>query len=232
LIFARRGILILHRHAQVRFYEIPENVETGRWNYRELYSIYTPSAQAGLLRADIDGDGHADILCGNYWLRSPETAGGSWRLFAINQWWDGPRSAMLRTAMTKPPETPFPVLFAAQMEASPAKLAWFERPPDPRQLWIESPLETIPPLRRPQAMTVADLNGDLRPDLLIGENAGARSRMLIYWALGGGKYQAIRVDVLDPVHQFFVTDADADSDLDIVGLGRNRVWVWLAQRRK
>ena len=42
------------------------------WPYREIYSIYTPSQQTGLSMRDIDGDGRIDILCGNYWIQSPE----------------------------------------------------------------------------------------------------------------------------------------------------------------
>ena len=36
-----------------------------------VYSFYTPSRQAGLLLADVDGDGLTDIFAGNYWIRSP-----------------------------------------------------------------------------------------------------------------------------------------------------------------
>jgi hypothetical protein len=58
-LFGRRGILVVHRHAQVRFYEIPHRA-SNRWPMREIYSFYTPSDQGGLLRADVDGDGRQD----------------------------------------------------------------------------------------------------------------------------------------------------------------------------
>ncbi len=231
LMFGKRGVLIIHRFAQVRFYEVPESGD-GPWPYREIYSIYTPSDQGGLLRADVDGDGQTDIVTGNYWLRSPESADGQWRLFAINKWWEKQRSAMLRLAMAKPDDTPFPILFAAEAEARPARLAWFERPADPTQFWNQTALDTLPPLGRPAAMLAADLNGDMKPDLLVGENSGARSRLLVYWGLGGGSYQGTRVDQMTGVTGLWTLDIDADGDPDIVGLSRNRVFLWRNQRRR
>jgi hypothetical protein len=231
LLFGRRGILILHRYSQVRFYEIPEAL-ADPWPYREIYSIYTPSDQGGLLRADIDGDGNTDIVAGNYWLRSPANFEASWRLFAINKWWEQPRSAMLRLAMAQPDDSSHPILFAAQSEARSARLAWFERPPDPTQFWNQTLLETMPPVSRPAAILTADFNGDLRPDLLVGENNGANSRLLLFAGLGGGAFQGTRVDVMPGVTGLWTLDIDADGDLDVVGLARDRVLLWRNQRRK
>jgi hypothetical protein len=227
--FGKRGVLLIHRQSQVRFYEIPRN-PLERWPYQEIYSIYTPSAQGGLLRADIDADGETDILAGNYWIQSPPSADLSWRLFAINNWWQGPRSAMLRLALARPSGSAAPVLFAAQSEASPARLAWFEPPPDRKQMWTESPLEAIPPLRPIGAIAVADLNGDLRPDLAAAENDGEGSRLLVYWSLGGGRYQATRIDVTSGLIGLWAFDYDGDGRTDLIGLGPHSLSIWKNQR--
>ena len=71
VLLGRRGVLLIHKHAQVRFYE-PGRDPAAPWHATDLYSIYTPSWQGGLRLADIDRDGRTDILCGNYWIRSPE----------------------------------------------------------------------------------------------------------------------------------------------------------------
>jgi hypothetical protein len=55
-LLGHRGFLMIHRFMQVRFYEPPAN-RGGPWTFTDLYSIYTPSKQTGLLLADIDGDG-------------------------------------------------------------------------------------------------------------------------------------------------------------------------------
>jgi len=230
-LFGKSGVLVVHRESQIRFYEAPSKKE-GRWPYREIYSIYTPSAQGGLLRADVDGNGHGDILCGNYWLQSPEMPEGPWKLFAIHNWWEKEQSAMVGLAQARTLETPFPVLFAAQRAESPARVAWFERPRDLQQMWNETRLEAIPPIRRIGALAVADLNGDLRPDLALAENDGDGSRLLIYWAIGGSRYQGTRIDLTPGLMGLWATDYDGDGDLDLFGLGRQTYMAWKNQRLK
>ena len=70
-LLGHRGVLVVHKQMQVRFYEIPRD-PTQPWPAQDLYSFYTPSREGGLGLADIDGDGLPDILCGNDWIRSPK----------------------------------------------------------------------------------------------------------------------------------------------------------------
>ena len=162
-LLGHRGVVLIHRQMQVRFYEIPER-PAASWHGRDLYSFYTPSREGGLALADIDGDGLTDILAGNYWIRSPRAWDLPWRLFAINTWSEQENSAMLRLAWRAP------MLYAAQREMSPARLAWFERPADPTQLWpehrIEGPWERV-------NLEAADFDGDGSPDLLVSGSEGA-----------------------------------------------------------
>ena len=80
-LFGRKGVLVIQRYMQVRFYE---RSDSSPWPHREIYSIYTPSQQTGLSLRDIDGDGRVDILCGNYWIQSPDRFELPWHIFAIN----------------------------------------------------------------------------------------------------------------------------------------------------
>jgi hypothetical protein len=163
-LFGLRGVLIVHRHAQVRFYEAPKG-GSGPWQYREIYSIYTPSDQGGLLRLDVDGDGREDIICGNYWIRAPEAAHLPWRLFAINRWWEGERSAMLVWAVESQAGGARNLI---AIETEGGRAARFRRPPDPTQFWKEEPLGG-PALERPGALVATDLDGDGRDEIYIGD---------------------------------------------------------------
>jgi len=175
VIHGRRGVLVTHRQMQVRFYEAAGK---GRWPYREIYSIYTPSAQGGLLVSDVDGDSLPDILCGNYWIQSPRKFEESWRLFAIHNWWEEPRSAMVRIALGAH-------YIAAESEEAPARLSWFEKPADPKELWVEHPLQLEPPLKKPQALLATE-NG-----FLVGEDEGSGSRLIRFDRQGGSYRPAI-----------------------------------------
>jgi len=170
------GVLLIHRYAQVRFYQ---RAGSGRWPYQELYSIYTPSRQAGLTMGDVDGDGRPDIYCGNYWIRSPRRFELPWRLFAINVMHEKPESATFRLARVGRR------LVASQAEVDQGWLGWFERPRNPRDQW---PAHEIARLRRPHALLVKDFDGRGRRDLLVGENAGAGSKLIRFHNRGGGRF--------------------------------------------
>lgn len=115
----RRGLLYIHLHSQLRFWT-PAGTE-------EIYSIYTPSHQAGLQFADLDGDGRPELLCGNYWLKPSEKRGVAWRLFAINTFFERENSASARLLYLQEPR--------GLLWASSERVAWLTPSPDLRQLW-------------------------------------------------------------------------------------------------
>jgi hypothetical protein len=173
-ILGREGVLVAHRGLQVRHYTAPEGAGGARWPYREIYSFYTASYQAGLIQADVDGNGRPDLFCGNYWIQSPRAYELPWRLFAINTWNEEPESARVRLARMGRS------LVAAQGAMAPGRLAVFDPPTDPRRLWRETRLET---LRRPAALAAgADF-------FVVGENAGPESRLL-HWKRTVGDFRA------------------------------------------
>lgn len=158
----RRGVILIHKGQQVRFYELPSGAMT------ELYSFYSPSLQSGLLVRDIDRDGRVDIIAGNYWMRNPESFDLHWRLFAIRTWSEERLSANSVFAMPDD-ET----LWVAQSGMSNARLARFRRPPRVTDQWIEERMEGSLVLDHPAGL-VAWGTG-----VVVGEREGKGRVMLI-----------------------------------------------------
>lgn len=227
----RRGVVLIHRYLQLRFYEIPDD-SNQPWTYRELYSIYTPSRQGGLLLADVDDDGHSDILFGNYWLRNPAGTQAHWRLFAINLWSEKPESALSTLVLESITGGAFPDLLAAQSDMGEARLAVFQRPDSPSKLWPQQRLEAMLGLRYPSALAAGDLDEDSHSDILVGENNGVGSRLILFYNQGGSKFLPSMVAETRGLIHVWITDVDADGDRDIVGLGPTSVGCWRSQLRR
>jgi len=172
-LLGRRGLLVVHRGMQVRFYERPERLG-GRWPYREIYSFYTTSHQGGLLLRDVDGDGRVDVLCGNYWIQSPAEFELPWRLYAINTWSEGERSAWAGLAWMGD------VLLWAESRVAPARVGLFRRPADPRVLW-EASLVELTPRAVAYPRGVGEWGGKF---FVLGEDNGAASRLMTVTARG------------------------------------------------
>jgi hypothetical protein len=133
----REGVLVPHLHLQLRFYR--EGAPA-----RDLYSIYTPSKQGGLMERDVDGDGRMDLVWGNYWLERPRETGGHWRLFAINLFHEEQDSALARMAWGGGG-----LYWGAA--AGKARLAWMKPPGDVRQIWAAETMPDAPSVIRAMA---------------------------------------------------------------------------------
>jgi hypothetical protein len=203
-LFGRKGVLTIHRFMQVRFYEY---APAGKpWIVHEIYSIYTPSKQTGLSLHDVNGDGRLDIVCGNYWIQSPERFDLPWHIYAINTWFEKPESAMQAHALVDGN------LFVAQSHAAPARVALFRKPEDVRQLWQESPVPGA--FQRVHAVAIADGR------IVFAEHNGPASRV---FELRGGAAVPL-ADGVDTLKLFPIRDG-------LVSVGPHVILRWDYRRR-
>ena len=181
----RVGVLVLHKGGQLRFYYR----ENRAWSVRDVYSFYSAVDQGGLLLSDVDGDGRADIICGNYWVRQPESFELSWRLYAIKLWSDEPEDAMTDFALAGGR------LLAMQRNKSTAVIAWFDKPQDPKILWPQRTVNGMA-ASRPRVAGVS------KNRVLISEG-GEAGRML--WLHTDGRYE-VAATGLRIVRSFLLRD--------------------------
>jgi hypothetical protein len=209
-ILGHRGVIVVQKQMQVRFYEVPQD-PSAPWTWQDLYSFYTPSREGGLAMADIDGDGRPDILCGNDWIRSPQAFDLHWRLFAINTWNELEDSAMLRLVYRDG------ILVAGQREMSPARLAWFEKPAvDPTPQWSQ---HAIPGAwDRVHSLALADFDLDGKPDLLVADARGVS-------ILRGITGPPIPI-ASGPSVRAFAADVNADGRPDVILVRPDSVSWW------
>ncbi len=227
-LFGRKGILLIHRGAQVRFYEIPPD-RAQPWPRTEVYTFYTPSEQGGLGMANVDGDGIPDILAGNDWIKAPTSFELPWHLFAIELWNEEQKSALLREKLVDLFAAGAQNLVAVQRSVPRARLAWFEKPPDPKQLWIEHRLEGTLELSRVNSLQIADFDGDGRLDLLIAERGGA-GRLIVFHNAGAGNFEPRVISSGMAIDHAFVADWNGDGRPDIVTIRKDAISWWENRR--
>lgn len=229
-LFGRRGVLVLHRYQQLRFYPFPAQPGAAWETPRDLYSIYTPSRQGGLLPllADVDEDGRPDLFAGNYWLQAPEHETLHWRLFAVNTYTETPDSALLSLALVSQPDGHFPRLAVTEGGLPRGRLTVFTRPNDPRQIWSEEVLARG--LRHARALLAADLDGDHRTDLLVGEGSGSNAR-LQWWRGTDAGFRAQPLRQGPPVQFLFALPPQQGAARVLaVERGALALWTWPPRR--
>jgi hypothetical protein len=132
---------------------------------------------------------------------------------------------MLRLGLIAPGE-----LIAMQREMSHPRIAMFEKPSDPKQLWIEHQVGDSPSIDEARSLDVADFDGDGRPDVIVGEKGGA-ARLIVFLNQGEGRFETriiadgVAADHIRAIH------LDGSGRADILTVGNGEISWWKNQTR-
>ncbi|HEV8541126.1 MAG TPA: VCBS repeat-containing protein [Verrucomicrobiae bacterium] len=231
---ARPGLVFWNQGSNAVFFtSIPTDPRSRRiWDFTKIFSppgAQVPGAMESLATADIDMDGNADLLAGNYWLK--RTNALQFQATRV-----GPFQG--RSAVGRFRESTIPQIVIAP-QAAPGPVFWYECKSHPelpgswagRQL-LEHDVQPI------GTLAIGDLNRDGNDDILVAElaspgpsGAAPEPRAWIIYSDGRGDFRAQLFSTGIEIYDAKLVDLDKDGDLDIVGVARSagapRLDIWL-----
>ncbi len=193
------GIVVSSGRSALYLFEKPVDPKLP-WKRYDIVKLPDPP-QSGMRVADINGDGRPDIVTGMYWLECPgDPRTGEWKAHRFGDW-----DAQIKPwgSMNKHGIADFDgdgqleiVVDEAENEGS--RVGLYKRDPNnPNGLWKWTLIDTD--LYCPHTLEVTDINGDGRPDFVIGEMDGGgwefpfttKPRLIAYLNQGSGKFQKV-----------------------------------------
>lgn len=198
----------------------------GTWLNRSFTSSLGIGTE-GMTVADIDGDGNADIVSRGFWLRNPggtaSTSLNNWNKYNI-----GTFDQNFKAVVADINHDGKPDIVTSSSEGT-ADLAWWSYGAGPTGTWTSHTI--VPNLSNAHTLAVADMNGDGKLDVIVGQMLTSTTNQIsIYFNVDGqgNQWQQQVVDTTG-IHNGAVGDVNGDGYPDIMGDNYTGppVWVWL-----
>lgn len=204
-------VVLSQKSGVVCYFDIPENPEDGPWPESNLYVIAENLSLEGIAVGDLDGDGRPELVAGpnvftrngtrDTWTRTPIAEDWEWTRVAVGDIDDDGHLEIVLTEGDRP-------YFGDHL----ARLGIVDT-----ETWSVQVLDDG--LFCPHTVQIADLDGDGRLDLVVGEmglGQHDQPRLFLYRNRGDG-FERIELDRGIPTHEAKVVDLNGDGRPDIVG---------------
>ena len=190
--------------------------------------------QSGMQIADINGDGRPDIVTGMFWVECPpDPRTGTWKFHRYGDWdsHHKPWGGMNKHGVADFDGDGSLEIAVNEAESPDSRLMIYKRDPsNPDGLWKSTLLDTG--LYCPHTMVVADVNGDGRPDILVGEmDAGGwefplitNPRIYAYLNEGGLKFRRVILAEGLGIHEGKIAPVKYDGHLMLFGNSTTQPW--------
>lgn len=165
----------------------------------------------GTALADIDRDGHIDIVGNGYWLQQPpDPTKDTWIKHDFGTWPAGAAVAVADINNDGRID-----IFLSASEVGVGLLAWFEAPIDPvNGIWVQHDIDIVEDIHK---FHVVDVNADGKGDIVFAEMHQSKTKRVgVYYNKGDGAVWALQVLAATGGHNIAVGDIDNDGDTDIL----------------
>lgn len=199
--------------------QIPRNPNSGDWPIMKITTSQRDE-QKGIGIADIDGDGHLDLVLAAGqgmtevdWWRNPGDRSTNWVKHVVGSTIN--QAKMIETADI---DGDGRLDVVVSEEADSSNVFWFKAPADPKETnWVRNQVATG--YNGLDSLSVADMNEDGRPDIVIGETKGRHRLVICENVKGGVSWNQHLVDEGKESHKGAIAvDLNGDGHLDIVSI--------------
>ena len=208
-------------------FTIPKDPVTEEWEWRKISDF---SQDEDLSMFDIDDDGYLDLYLGTSWLKNPGNAADSWNLHVIGEETTGLAD---RNALHDFTGNGF-VDAVVGLESG-TDILLFSSLEDPTAPWVRRIIASD--VGGGFSMDAADMNGDGKVDIVLGEHRGKpANRLIIFENLGGINWSPHIIDnglntEIDHHDGSQAFDMDGDGDMDIISIGWYNPTIWLYENK-